>query len=73
MKDLKRVASELKSLANKSREITSKLDTFIGNVTFEYSQQELIRRVFKSVLPQLKSRRDREIAKHILERTDWIE
>lgn len=39
---------------------------------FTYDEQELIRRVFKSVYGQLKSTEDKTIAKNILQKTEWI-
>ena len=43
------------------------------NPGFSYSEQELIRRVFKSVLPQLRNTTDVGIAHDILEKTEWLE
>jgi len=40
---------------------------------FSYYEQELIRRVFKSILPQLKSKRDIDTAKEILNKTEWLD
>ncbi len=46
---------------------------FIGNVNFNFEEQELIRRVFKSIFKQLESFRDVETAKEILKKTEWID
>lgn len=40
---------------------------------FSYYQQELIRRVIKAVLPQMKSSNDISTAKEILKRTEWLD
>jgi len=40
---------------------------------FSYYQQELIRRIVKAVLPQMKDKSDISVAKEILERTDWLD
>jgi len=40
---------------------------------FSYYEQELIRRVFKSILPQLKSKQDITTAKEILSKTEWLD
>lgn len=45
----------------------------IGNVNFNFEEQELIRRVFKSIFKQLESFRDVETAKEILKKTEWID
>ena len=41
--------------------------------SFSYYEQELVRRVFKSILPQLKNFSDISTAKEILKKTDWLE
>jgi len=40
---------------------------------FSYYQQELIRRIIKSVLPQMKNKCDISIAKEILSITEWLD
>lgn len=40
---------------------------------FSYYEQEFIRRIIKSILPQLRSNRDMNIAKEILEKTEWLD
>jgi len=62
---LRRLDIEIKKL----RETLAKLH----NPGFSYPEQELIRRVFKSILPQLKNATDKGIATDILEKTDWLE
>jgi len=61
-KDLDRLVSESK-----------KLSGFVGNITFDYEEQELIRRILKSVFTQFKDARDKETARSILNRTEWID
>ena len=39
---------------------------------FSYVEQELIYRVLKSVLPQMKSRADINTAKEIIKRMEWL-
>jgi len=62
--DIDRLEKDVKKLREKTAEITS---------GFSYYQQELIRRVFKSVLPQIKDKQDISTAKEILERTEWLD
>ena len=50
------------------QEITAKLGT-----GFSYAEQELIRRVIKAVLPQMKDKTDIGVAEDILERTKWLD
>jgi len=45
----------------------------LTNPGFAYYEQELIRRVFKSILPQLRDKTDIGTAKDILEKTEWLE
>ncbi len=45
----------------------------LKNPGFSYSEQELIRRVFKSILPQFKDNTDIGISNDILEKTEWLE
>ena len=40
---------------------------------FSYYEQELIRRVMKSILPQMKSSGDVSTAKDILKKTEWLD
>ena len=63
MDSLKKASRTLKEI---SKQLTS-------HETFDAEQQELIRRVFKSILPQIKSIKDRSLAKEILRRTEWID
>ena len=73
MSELNKLAGELKKISRQSKEVTNNLGKLVGNITFDYQQQELIRRVFKSVLPKIRSDRDKETAKSILERTRWLD
>jgi hypothetical protein len=41
--------------------------------TFSFSEQELIRRIIKSVLPQMKSIDDKQTAQDILDKTRWLD
>jgi Ribonuclease G/E len=59
----------LKRDINKLRDRTAEL-TAPG---FSYYEQELIRRIIKSVLPQIKNHRDALIAKDILNKTEWLD
>ena len=70
MKDLTRLGRDLDALARKAKSISNRN---IGNVEFTYDEQELIRRVMKAILPQIKSNSDLTTAKSILERTEWID
>lgn len=40
---------------------------------FSYDEQELIRRVFKSVINQFTSSSDKRIGKDILNKTSWVD
>lgn len=64
------ISRELDRIANKARKLGN---DFVGNVTFDYEEQELIRRVFKSVFHQIKNKRDKETARTILSKTEWID
>jgi len=65
MKELKRLEIETRKL----RDVLAKLH----NPGFSFPEQELIRRVFKSILPQLRNDTDKGIANDILEKTEWLE
>jgi hypothetical protein len=54
---------------NKLRDATARLI----NPGFSYSEQELIRRVFKSIIYQLKDSTDKGLATDILEKTEWMD
>jgi len=58
---------------NNLSKIGQRLSGIVGNVTFNYEEQYLIRRVFKSVFIQIKNRRDKSTAKDILNKTGWID
>ncbi|GEM_PF-4344612 len=64
------ISRELEKLSKLGRKLST---TNLGNVDFNYEQQELIRRVFKSVHKQLKNKRDMITSKEILDKTEWIE
>lgn len=64
---------DLERELNKLTRIGKDLGGFVGNITFNYEEQELVRRVFKSVFSQLKSSRDKETAKMIFIKTRWID
>ena len=40
---------------------------------FSYYEQELVRRIIKSILPQLKSSIDISTAREILKKTEWLD
>ena len=69
MDNLNKLSRDLNKLKNDVR----KTFKFNGNVSFSYEEQELIRRVIKSVFSQMKRKRDRDVAKTILDRTEWID
>ena len=62
--EVERLERETKKLRDKTAELVAP--------GFSYYQQELIRRVIKAVLPQMKDEGDISIAKEILERTEWL-
>jgi hypothetical protein len=62
------VIDRLNRDVRKLREQTAKLAP-----QFSYYEQELIRRVIKSILPQLRDKRDISTAKEILEKTEWLD
>jgi len=73
MRQYDTISREFSSLISKLKTTRGRIEGFIGNITFDYEEQELIRRVFKSVLPQMKHDRDKETAKIILRKTEWID
>jgi len=64
--------SELKRLEQETRKLKD-ITARMFNPGFSFSEQELIRRVFKSILPQLKDSTDKGTANYILEKTEWLE
>jgi hypothetical protein len=73
MKRMSSIANELKRLASQAGRLKAETDAFIGNVTFNYEEQELINRVFKSVLPQFEDFGDKVTARSILDKTRWTD
>jgi len=59
---------KVKKRTKELQELTAKLGT-----GFSYSEQELIRRVFKAVISQMKNKTDIGVAQDILERTKWLD
>lgn len=55
------------------RDINRLNDTTAEMVKFSYYEQELIRRVIKSVISQIKSSVDASVAQDILNKTEWLE
>lgn len=43
------------------------------DVTFSYYEQAFIRRVLKSVVTQINNKEDKDIAKEILKKTEWLD
>lgn len=62
---LDRLKRDIKKLRDKTAELTAP--------GFTYYEQELIRRVIKAVLPQMKDYGDISTAKGILEKTEWLD
>jgi len=58
---------------NKIIKDLNKITEFTGNISFNFEEQELIRRVFKSIFKQIEGFRDIETAKTILNKTEWID
>ena len=63
--EVDRLEKDVKKLREKTAELIAP--------GFSYYQQELIRRIIKAVLPQMKDKGDISIAKEILERTEWLD
>ena len=63
---LRQVETDLKRVRDKS-------ERFVSSHVFSYYEQELIRRVFKSVIKQMKSKQDINTAKEILRKTEWLD
>jgi hypothetical protein len=59
-----------KELRNRLRDQSNRL---INDLLFNIQEQELIRRVFKVVLPQIKGDTDRNTACDILHKTEWLD
>ena len=62
---LDRLERDVKKLREKTAELT--------NLGFTYYEQELIRRIIKSVLPQIKNSTDITVAQDILNKTEWLD
>ena len=62
-----------KELDNLVKSVKKEFGSFVGNITFDFEEQELIRRVFKSIFSQIKSKRDKATARSILRKTEWID
>ena len=65
--------SEIRNITAKLRSLKYRNDKIISGITFTYYEQELIRRIIKSVLPQVKNISDRDTIKSILEKTEWLD
>lgn len=64
---------DLQKLKVAADKLKKELSVSVGNLSFDYTEQELIRRVFKSVFGQFKSVDDKSTAKKILLKTEWID
>jgi hypothetical protein len=60
-----RLEDEIKKLKDRTADIMAP--------GFSYYEQELIRRVFKSLLLQFKDKRDISTANDILKKTEWLD
>jgi hypothetical protein len=65
--------SRLNDSINELKKSSEKLKKFFVNYDFNVEEKELIRRVFKSVYPQMKNKRDRDNAQEILNKTEWLD
>ena len=63
----------IRKLKNATDKLRRELSSPIGNISLNYDEQELVRRIFKSVFVQLKNRNDIKIARTILRKTEWID
>lgn len=63
---------EFKKLEKQTKKLRDTLSSMKGS-TFSYYEQELIHRVFKSVIIQLKSAADKQTAQDILDKTEWLD
>jgi Ribonuclease G/E len=63
--ELDRLKRDVNKLRDKTAELTAP--------GFSYYEQELIRRIIKSVLSQMKSPSDVSTAKDILAKTEWLD
>lgn len=70
MKGFNNINRELNNIIKKAKALNI---NNVGNINFDYLEQELIRRIVKSVFPQLKNAKDKETAKSILGKTRWID
>ena len=68
-----RLSRDLNSLSRNLTKLKNSLSGFVGNATFDYEEQELICRILKSVLPQMKNKKDKNTARTILNKTGWID
>lgn len=67
-KKFENISRQLDGLVSEAKKLTG----YVGSVTFSYEEQELIRRVVKSVFSQMKSKNDKENARSILIKTEWL-
>ena len=63
--ELDRLERDVKRLREKTAELI--------NPGFTFYEQELIRRIIKSVLSQLKNNTDKTVAQDILNKTEWLD
>ena len=63
--------SNLRKLKRATDRLQENFSIPVGNVSFSYDEQELIRRVFKSI--KIKNKNDIIISQTILQKTSWID
>jgi len=73
IQDLARSIDKLKFATRKLQLSANDLKRISQIPSLSYNELELIRRVFKSVKPSIRSKEDRELADSVLEKTEWIE
>jgi hypothetical protein len=55
---------------SKVKELKRKLENL---ESFDFTERRLIRKVFKSIYSQLKHPQDKEVAREILRKTEWLD
>lgn len=68
-----KLGRDLQDVANKTKKLSEKLKSISDPVFFDAEEQELMRRLCKSLLPQMKDGHDRNLARSIINKTGWLE
>jgi phosphopantothenate synthetase len=67
------IETNLKRLQSQAKALKQKSESLLADIAFNYMEQELIYRVFKSIFSQIKGKEDLNTAKSVLRKTEWTE